>query len=869
MTDYLIDNFTERLLIIDFKDTILYNRLIIIIGIYNSENKHLSRSSPAMKLHPFSLPLAFIMVAFIAGCGGDDNGGATGPSIPAPSDLTAIALSDSSVRLNWRDNSYSESGFRIERKAQVGEFSAIFTTNVDVKTYIDTAVTEGLPYEYRVFAITPRSSSIASNIAAVHTPPKPPTSFTAVKASGTQINLNWADNSAIETAYEIERRRSGAGGGAYARIAMLPANTIAYSDTGLTQNITYTYHIRALKDTIPSVWSGEARATTTVPTPNKPANLRAQPMDQHTISLTWDPLVPANERGFVIEQSLQEAIGFAIADSVPAGYGRANIGSLVSNTTYFFRIYAYNDSGRSPYSETVSATTLTGPPGAPTELAAVAPNYRCVVLTWRDNSVEETGFRIEKKITTGTRWDILVSLPANTVGYVDSAVTPSTSYSYRLYAFNDHGQSGYTNEARVTLPNGSPNPPTAMLATAVAPRQVNLSWTDNSEDELGFTLHRRPMGGSEATWITLADSLPTNTVTHIDNNVSPQGAYGYRIQAFNRIQGNPRRLLSAFSNEDTAMTPNGPPSAPSNLRAAAVSMTQINLQWQDNSNNETEFLVERRNLDGQTFAPIGTVPRNRISYPDTGLVHSTMYAYRVKALNEVGESEYSNIDSARTTNPVVFRDDFESYPVGQSPGGEWSDTIRGTSWIRVTNAQSMPAGGKSVQFHDPDVGANFCALDLSPQPMVSGTISFYIFIPQIGTFGVWGGDQTGYQTFTILFRTDGNIYARSGANFQICGAYALNQWLHIKISYSMMSHTYSIYVNDQAIAENLQTMRTDHFDNRRIRLIAVSDGEIPDVFIDNFMLDLRQVVASPRPLPPYQGNGLAKFDEVQIQGNMR
>ncbi len=823
-----------------------------------------------MKKYLSLLIIIFLFITIsIIGCGGDDKDKTTGPSIAEPTNFTATALSPNSVRLNWRDNSYTETGFRIERKTQGGEFTTLFTTNPDVKTYTDTTVVEGTYYEYRVFAITSRSTSAPSNIASVHTPPKAPTGLTAIKISGSQINLNWTDNSEIETNYDLERRRTGTGATQYTRIALLPPNSTSYSDTGLTQNVTYLYHIRALKDTIPSEWSNEARVTTTVPTPDAPTNLRATALDQHTISLTWDPLPRANERGFVIEMSREENSGYSIKDSVSAGFVRANISDLLSQTLYYFRIYAYNDSGRSPYSNIASATTLSGPPAAPSDLRAVAPSYRCVVLTWSDNSVEETGFRIEKKVTTGTRWDILIDLPTNTTTYNDSAVNPSTTYSYRVLAFNNYGQSGYSNEAQVTLPNGAPNAPTEMVATAVGPRQIDLTWQDNSEDELGFTLTRRPMGGGQNTWIVLVDSLPSNTITYTDLDVSPLTAYGYRVQAFNRLPGSPRRLLSSFSNEDTAMTPNGRPDAPSNLRASAVSMTQINVQWNDNSNNETEFLIERRNPGTRDFIPIGTVQRNRTVYPDTGLVHSTWYAYRVKALNEVGESDYSNIDSAQTTNPVIFRDEFEGYQVGQPPrGGQWADTSRGTSWVRVTDERSMPAGGKSVQFHDPDEGANFCALDLRHQSMVSGTVSFYIYITGTGSFGLWGGDQANYITFDVRFRSDGNIYARSGAAFQSCGTYQLNQWLHLKLSFSMMTHTYTVYIDNQPIAQNLQTQRTDHFDNRFIRLIAFSDATIPDVFVDDFILDLRQTSPSPEPIIPLKLlNSTDKCDQILLKSD--
>ena len=66
------------------------------------------------------------------------------------------------------------------------------------------------------------------------------------------------------------------------------------------------------------------------------------------------------------------------------------------------------------------------------------------------------------------------------------------------------------------------------------------------------------------------------------------------------------------------------PVAPSNLTATAVSSSQINLAWTDNSSNETLFKIER-STDGTNFSQIATVGSNVTSYSNTGLTASTLY----------------------------------------------------------------------------------------------------------------------------------------------------------------------------------------------------------------------------------------------------
>ena len=94
-------------------------------------------------------------------------------------------------------------------------------------------------------------------------------------------------------------------------------------------------------------------------------------------------------------------------------------------------------------------------------------------------------------------------------------------------------------------------------------------------------------------------------------------------------------------------SPPPPPAAPSNLKATAISASQINLTWTDNSPNETGFHIFR-STNGTTFTQVGTVGSGVTGFPDTGLQRNTKYYYRVRAFDANGESADSNTISART-----------------------------------------------------------------------------------------------------------------------------------------------------------------------------------------------------------------------------
>jgi fibronectin type 3 domain-containing protein len=88
---------------------------------------------------------------------------------------------------------------------------------------------------------------------------------------------------------------------------------------------------------------------------------------------------------------------------------------------------------------------------------------------------------------------------------------------------------------------------------------------------------------------------------------------------------------------------------PTSATATAVSSSQINLTWIDNSGGETGYKIERKTTVNGTYAQIAQVGANVQSYHDTnGLAANTRYYYRIRATNGTINSDYSNTPSALT-----------------------------------------------------------------------------------------------------------------------------------------------------------------------------------------------------------------------------
>jgi titin len=378
--------------------------------------------------------------------------------------------------------------------------------------------------------------------------------------------------------------------------------------------------------------------------PSAPNTLAATTTSSSRIDLTWVDN-STNEDGFAIERCTgSDCTDFAQIVTVGANVTTYTDTGLQASTPYSYRVLAYNAAGDSDYSNTALATTENESlPAAPTSLAATATSSSQINLSWVDNSDNESGFKIERCSDSGcTSFAQIATVGANGTTYSNTGLTASTTYSYRVRAYNGVGDSGYSNAASATTLSAPPNAPSNLTATGASSSQINLSWVDNSTNESGFKIERC-QGASCSNWTPIA-TLGANVKTYSDSGLSASTTYSYRVLAYSAA-GN-----SGYSNAASATTQSVPLTAPSNLTATGASSSQINLAWTDNATNETGFKIERcKGSTCTSFTQITTVGVNVTTYSNTGLTRNTSYRYRVRAYNAAGDSAYSNIAAAKTS----------------------------------------------------------------------------------------------------------------------------------------------------------------------------------------------------------------------------
>ena len=280
------------------------------------------------------------------------------------------------------------------------------------------------------------------------------------------------------------------------------------------------------------------------------------------------------------------------------------------------------------------------PPLPPSNLSATATTATQIRVSWTDNAMDESGFRLES--CSGEHchdFRLLAAVAANGVTYLHRRL-PAATYCYRLLAHNAAGVSAYTNPVCTpTLPSA----PTTLAITTQSEAQLKLTWQDSSINESGFVIERCQT--RTCTAFAPIATLPPNSTGYEDSGLTADIYYRYRVRAFN-VGG-----ASAWSPVVGRTTG---PLAPINLAATAVTRNRINLTWTDTSANELGFKIERCIGAGCIdFAQFGRVGANITRIAHGGLTPNTTYCYRARSHNGNGPSTYTT-PTLCTSTPALL-----------------------------------------------------------------------------------------------------------------------------------------------------------------------------------------------------------------------
>ncbi|MEP7079832.1 MAG: PA14 domain-containing protein [Ginsengibacter sp.] len=426
--------------------------------------------------------------------------------------------------------------------------------------------------------------------------PDKATDVTAVTLSNTSIDVYWNNNPTPlynETAFEVYRSKTA--GSNYSLVAILPPDSLSFIDQGLLPNTTYFYIVRAVNNNGAAPSSNEAKEITKSDSqsPSAPGNLLITGTTRHSISLSWDP---ASDDVGVSKYDIYVNGQKAFVTDLT----QYTVNNLDSFTTFSFYVRAKDLAGNvSVPSNQVSAFTKFAGlnykyyEGAWTNL----PDFNALtpVLTGISPNID---LSVSPKVTNyGILWQGYIRIPVTgTYTFETGSDDGSKLYINTPYSFgatplvNNDGSHG------TIYASGS-----ITLNAGLYPIAITF-FQGGGGQEMGVY------------WTCSAAGFPTRTAI-------PSAYFG-------------------DNNIGSGTTPN----MPSNLTVTPISYNKAHLSWTDGSTNETGFEIYRKGPSDINYIMIGLASANVTAFDDTLLTGSSIYSYKIQAVNLYGGSGFNSAD---------------------------------------------------------------------------------------------------------------------------------------------------------------------------------------------------------------------------------
>ena len=363
------------------------------------------------------------------------------------------------------------------------------------------------------------------------TPPSTPAGLQGTTSGPTQANLTWQPSSddVGVVGYHVYRD-----GTPMATVG----TTTSYTDATAQAAQTYNYTVDAF-DGVGNTSPQSAAAPVTMPDgigPSVPDGLASPGQTSSSVDLTWNTSTDndgvANYNVYRDGTLVGSPTGTAFTDT-----------GLTDGRTYTYTVNAVDTQGNPSAASSglpVTTTLDTVPPSAPTGLTATVTKSYLVTLTW--TAATDTGgsgiagYRIYRSDQGTTPF---ATVSGSTLTYGDTRVAASTTYTYRVEAFDGRGNTGpqSTSVSARTKAKGETSPPTQptnLRVLSTTQTSITLGWTASKDNwgVKGYHVYRNGQYAGDSTTTRFTDTGLTAGTTYsyfvvafdASANLSPQSA---------------------------------------------------------------------------------------------------------------------------------------------------------------------------------------------------------------------------------------------------------------------------------------------------------------------------------------------------------
>jgi hypothetical protein len=516
---------------------------------------------------------------------------------------------------------------------------------IDPATSLFTATTAAPPAVVYVDSAAGGSSSAQVRVIAAVAPAAP--SLPVLSAATAQsVALSWTDNASNETGFRIY---TVAGNGTRTLVGTAPVNATSARISGLAVATSYTFVVEAFNGVGAASSETVTGSTLALPAAPATASFQASADVQRRLDVTWAASADATD--YQVYRRIGTGAYVLLGTTASTSYADLN---GTGNTAYTYQVVArrtiagITDVAAAP--TTTTTITTVASPSSPTIGTATASGSN-VTVNWTDNSSNEWGFQVYRRLGTGAFTAVGPDQGASAGtgvarNWTDSGVAPGT-YNYRVDVRNWAGtvQSNPSNAVSVATPLNLVAP--SNLSTVINSRPT-VNWTDNSSGETGYRLVRRTQTVNATTGLMTAGagvnrSAAANAQTYREPNALNNNlTLSYEVMALNGATTGPSALAYVLTTAlPTAARPAAAGNGAGSIRLTWVASTVASVGGYEIQRCEviapaitcTDFAK----VTGTAVNTLGTVDgRATTAFNDTGLTSGRTYLYRSRTVGGAG-----------------------------------------------------------------------------------------------------------------------------------------------------------------------------------------------------------------------------------------